>query len=107
MDPSGLLGHRLRTDSESTNFDSFYRHLGGYTARSLTLESDIVNAFTGVLTALYDGDLGIYGLPEPDFDRAVLWHVRTGLSTSAGGKDSFPSWSWASAGSRVTAPAIS
>lgn len=107
VDSSGLLGHRLSADYEFTKFDRYRRHLESYTARSLALESDIVNAFTGVLTALYDGDLGIYGLPEPDFDRAVLWHVRTGPLTSVSGKNNFPSWSWASAGFIVTAPVIS
>ncbi|KAI0004688.1 hypothetical protein F4779DRAFT_621400 [Xylariaceae sp. FL0662B] len=100
QEPLQILDHRHHEDV----FSAFRRHLENYTARSLTLESDTVDAFKGVLTVLYDGDLGIYGLPVNDFDRAMLWHVLEELPTSASGKESFPSWSWASAGSTVTIP---
>ncbi|KAI1076712.1 hypothetical protein F5B20DRAFT_555249 [Whalleya microplaca] len=103
IDSTGLLGHLLVRAYED-GFSAFRRHLENYTARSLTLESDTVDAFIGILTVLYDGDLGIYGLPVKDFDRAMLWHVLEELPTSASGKDRFPSWSWASAGSSVTIP---
>ncbi|KAI1091500.1 heterokaryon incompatibility protein-domain-containing protein [Rostrohypoxylon terebratum] len=100
---TGLLGHRLKNGYED-QFDAFCRHLKNYTARSLTLQSDAVDAFIGILAGLYAGDLGIYGLPVIDFDRAMLWHALEELPTSASGKESFPSWSWASAGSGVTIP---
>lgn len=103
IDSTGLLGHRLMEGYEIV-FEAFRRHLEKYTARSLTHKSDNVNAFSGILTVLYDGDLGIYGLPVNDFDRAMLWHVLEELPTSASGKENFPSWSWASAGSSVTIP---
>lgn len=102
IDSTGLLGHRLIQGYDV--FGAFRRHLENYTARSLTLESDTVDAFKGILTVLYDGDLGIYGLPVNDFDRAMLWYDLEGQPTSASGKKSFPSWSWASAASRVRIP---
>lgn len=96
VESDGLLGHMLVSGSESC-FDNFRRHLGQYTARSLTYKSDTVNAFTGILAALYDGDLGIYGLPEEDFDRALLWNSFKKPLISTSDKEGLPSWSWASA----------
>ncbi|KAJ3564682.1 hypothetical protein NPX13_g7757 [Xylaria arbuscula] len=87
-----------------TQFEDFVRHLESYTARSLTYQSDILNAFIGILTTLYKTKLGIYGLPETDFDQALLWYCKTEQMPKM--DSSFPSWSWASVSEIVTAPII-
>ncbi|KAI0411374.1 HET-domain-containing protein [Xylaria grammica] len=89
----------------TTQFQDFVRHLESYTARSLTYPLDVLNAFMGILTTLYKTDLGIYGLPETDFDQALLWYCKTEQMPKMN-KNSFPSWSWASVSGIITAPTI-
>ncbi|KAI1294272.1 HET-domain-containing protein [Xylaria venustula] len=84
-------------------FDDFVRHLESYTERSLTHQSDILDAFTGILTTLYEGGLSIYGLPEADFDQALLWYSDTRWRTTVD-TSNFPSWSWPSVTGTVTVP---
>ncbi|KAI1426759.1 HET-domain-containing protein [Xylaria sp. FL1777] len=88
-----------------TQFEDFVRHLESYTARSLTRQSDALNAFMGILTTLYKTNLGIYGLPETDFDQALLWYCETKQMPKMD-NNRFPSWSWASVSEIVTAPTI-
>ena len=88
---------------DTTKFHDFVRHLESYTKRSLTYQSDILNAFLGILTTLYDGGSSIYGLPEADFDQAMLWHGDTKRRLTVV-VNNFPSWSWASVAGVVTAP---
>ncbi|KAH0496465.1 hypothetical protein TgHK011_003819 [Trichoderma gracile] len=79
----------------------FVRCLTEYTRKSLTHQSDILNAFQGILSMLYDGGPVMYGLPEADFDRALLWHCKAQpISTVAA--VGYPSWSWASVSQAVT-----
>lgn len=59
----------------------YWRHLEEYTKRSLTYQSDIYNAFTGVLTALFGEDKTVYGLPELYLDKALLWRLGEDTST--------------------------
>ncbi|KAI0430413.1 heterokaryon incompatibility protein-domain-containing protein [Xylaria sp. FL1042] len=86
----------------ATKFNDFVRHLESYTARSLSHQSNILDAFKGILTALYEGDLSIYGLPEANFDQALLWYCRAKWRPTVGAS-SFPSWSWPSVTGTVTA----
>lgn len=96
---------RLHASDDMSTFEDFARHLTSYTDRSLMKQSDIPNAFTGILTSLYAGDNGIRGLPEADFDHAMLWHCDTEYKNgSALQKTIFPSWSWASTSQRVIVP---
>lgn len=88
-----------------TEFQNFVRYLELYTLRSLTHQSDILDAFMGILTTLYKGDLGICGLPEADFDQALLWYCKAKQLSNVD-TVSFPSWSWASASEAVAAPII-
>lgn len=85
---------------------AYQRHLGRYRRRKLSHVSDLVNAFTGILHALYGKDGVYHGLPLPELDRALLWKpMRTygprsrntrRVSFSTTNAD-FPSWSWAAA----------
>ncbi|KAK5651201.1 hypothetical protein OQA88_12708 [Cercophora sp. LCS_1] len=78
------------------------------TSRKLSHTSDLLNAFTGILQALYGKDGTYYGLPLPDFDRALLWTPawRSAYSPSPTPENkldnpAFPSWSWASAHAEI------
>ncbi|GAW16526.1 hypothetical protein ANO14919_059560 [Xylariales sp. No.14919] len=105
-DRSGMTQFGINNFVKSrTQFEDFVRHLESYTARSLTYPLDMLNAFMGILTTLYKSDLGIYGLPEIDFDQALLWYCKTEQMPKMD-NNSFPSWSWASVSEIVTAPTI-
>ncbi|OTA04513.1 hypothetical protein A9Z42_0051170 [Trichoderma parareesei] len=72
---AGIAGNRTR-------FQELVRHLEAYTRRSLTQHSDILDAFQGILTTLYNSRLHIYGLPEADFGEALLWYCKTNHITT-------------------------
>ncbi|EEU35860.1 uncharacterized protein NECHADRAFT_77274 [Fusarium vanettenii 77-13-4] len=86
-------------------FTNFVRHLESYTARSLTNQADILNAFTGVLASVYQGERCFHGLPEADFDQALLWYCKDNDRPTRSGEDC-PSWSWTSVSEEVTGPVI-
>ncbi|KAI9713910.1 MAG: hypothetical protein M1820_000640 [Bogoriella megaspora] len=73
-----------------------------YTARQLSYEMDVLNAFAGVSnviskqmkTALF------FGLPERHFQQAMLW-FSAGCSKPRPGVPHIPSWSWAAWSGRV------
>ncbi len=84
-------------------YDNVYAYsydLTRYTKRSMTYQSDMLRAFSGILAALrplFRGEF-IYGLPETELDLALLWRPSGMLSRNvdpATGKALFPSWSWA------------
>ncbi|KAI1737653.1 HET-domain-containing protein [Xylaria scruposa] len=105
-DKAGMTQFGINNFAESTTqFEDFVRHIESYTARSLTYPLDVLNAFMGILTTLYKANLGIYGLPETDFDQALLWYCKTEQMPKTD-NNSFPSWSWASVSKIVTAPTI-
>ncbi|KAG2036288.1 heterokaryon incompatibility protein-domain-containing protein [Suillus americanus] len=78
-----------------------------YTPRHLTVESDIVNAFTGVTNALAMAfELGDpdrvfqYGMMMPDIHLTLLWQhdpqtPRARRLLPDGGTSPWPSWAWA------------
>lgn len=84
-----------------------YEHLvNDYTAKELSYDSDILNAFEGVLQNVFEGiSPVINGLPERHFDAALLW-VSVGQATRRKGATeiteagtgnsihSYPSWAW-------------
>lgn len=81
----------------------YFAHLGVYSGRSLTFQSDIYNAFIGIANKVYEADVLAYGLPRPDFDQALLWSL---CYVQINGRDAesitLPSWSWASIEDRIT-----
>ncbi|KAL4755573.1 HET domain-containing protein [Aspergillus foveolatus] len=75
-----LLSTRLVISEDMSRFDSFKRHLRHYSTRKLTYRSDAYNALFGILKSLYKGsERIIHGLPEVDFDRALLWRGVTDM----------------------------
>jgi hypothetical protein len=65
-----------------------------FTQRTLTYDTDMVNAASGILRAMY-GDRTSYGMPWDYFNIAIHWHPSTfnhGLRMFSGANQ-FPSWS--------------
>jgi hypothetical protein len=83
-----------------STFEQFATHLGTYSSRKLSYESDTYNAFAGVFRALYHSlDGYIYGLPERDFDVAITWGAfpLSNLDRPREVRDAIlPTWSWGS-----------
>ena len=85
-------GHPLISND---HFSSFTEIVQDYTYRNLGFASDILNAFIGILSALTlsRGTRFLFGLPEQNFDTALLWTSTSGLLVFED-HTSFPSWSW-------------
>ncbi|TAQ91312.1 hypothetical protein B7494_g294 [Chlorociboria aeruginascens] len=88
-----------RQVSRSKNALNYTRRLWETTVKALlsrdfSLDGDIVNAFEGVSKTMRP-ELGSfhYGLPENNFDRALLWHTNAVYPIAR--RPGFPSWSWA------------
>ncbi|KAF2968923.1 hypothetical protein GQX73_g4645 [Xylaria multiplex] len=81
--------------SPDTSHERYAEQVSEYSQRNLTYNSDIVNAFLGVL-----GSFGqhIYGLPLTIFDQAILWYPgdRQGTPRLPVTGQELPSWSWIS-----------
>lgn len=94
-------GIRLWPDEPQENhFSAYAFHLHAYTGRSLRYQSDICNAFVGIVHALYPTpDCSIFSMPRPSFNRALRWSSRaTRLET----RSTFPSWAWSSIAAEIT-----
>jgi hypothetical protein len=67
-----------------------------YNSRTLTYDSDILNAFLGVMTQMCEGfPAGFYGgLPEFYFTICLLWQPSNGLRPRFPNAECAPSWSW-------------
>ncbi|KAF7532580.1 hypothetical protein G7054_g7816 [Neopestalotiopsis clavispora] len=101
---------RRNNSTELLTTRQFVRAVEEYTSRNLTIEEDRVEAFAGLITASVDvGDkisevsLLRHGHPLSFFETALTWHPVSDPPTRlpANGKPFTPSWSWASAGSKV------
>lgn len=91
----------------SDSFGSYKLAVEDYTRRNLTVESDIVDALTGVTNALVVAfELGDpasafqYGMILTELHHALLWQhdphtPRARRSLAEGGDLSWPSWAWA------------
>lgn len=91
---------------ELYDVDKYFSHLTEYTKRKLSFESDVYNAFAGIIDALYGEKAGVtYGLPLADFDHALLWRAKDSDSTRRSASSvMLPTWSWASVDGEVAAP---
>jgi len=80
-----------------------YRHIREYSGRSLTFDSDALNAFRGIISTV--STFAYYGLPfletqtaDSAFARALVWRS-TGYSPSGQRirrREGYPTWSWTS-----------
>ncbi|CAN9426899.1 unnamed protein product [Alternaria alternata] len=71
-----------------------------YTTRNLTFETDIVDAFAGVMAAIDDDEL-FWGIPHSRFCEWLVWDVAKVPPETISGQRrdcglSIPSWSWLS-----------
>ncbi|KAI9772807.1 MAG: hypothetical protein M1839_002280 [Geoglossum umbratile] len=87
-------------DEEPLGFWQYSSVVREYTARQLTFNGDILNAFQGlssVLASSYGEIKYHWGLPEAYFDCAILWQPEARLQRRASDSPTtvFPSWSWA------------
>lgn len=80
----------------------FFGSVEAYSERTLSYETDIEKAFSGVLRSYFGEDYA-YGSPLRSFDAALRWTSSLGLSQRRRSTDNdvFPSWSWLSAIGRV------
>ncbi|KAH7062142.1 heterokaryon incompatibility protein-domain-containing protein [Macrophomina phaseolina] len=95
----GLLSsdNDLKASEDTCTILRFKHHLEEYLKRKLRYESDIYNAFAGVFRSIYKepGEY-IYGMPERDFDSAILWCALTYYELHDSAGIVLPSCSWAS-----------
>jgi hypothetical protein len=83
------------------SLDDYCTLVHEYTQRNLTYEDDILNAFTGILTALdkiFPAGFW-FGIPEMFFTACLLWQPETTITRRCLSGDNFyesnfPSWSW-------------
>lgn len=88
------LSANINLDDNALRLYSLYTTI--YSRRSLTKQSDALNAFAGILQALAKStykDGFSWALPHQDLNWALLWQPQGG---SHRGKKLFPSWSWLS-----------
>lgn len=82
------------------NFRLYARAVEGYSVRSLSFDSDALNAFAGIMNYLRPIMRSgyVYGLPETELDEALLWQpvglIKRRLDSDSG-QPIFPSWTWA------------
>lgn len=98
------VDHNYRPDrlplKAEIDFRVYARSVEEYSARSLSFESDALNAFAGVMNYLRPIMRSgyIYGLPQTVLDEALSWKpkglIRRRVHTDSG-TSIFPSWSWA------------
>lgn len=94
-----LQMHRLAENK----YGAYQRHLSSYRRRTLGNDSDLCNAFTGILESLYGKGSSSFGLPHQDFDKALLWlpigqspgQILRYLDTAT------PTWSWSSISGQI------
>ncbi|KAI1337195.1 heterokaryon incompatibility protein-domain-containing protein [Xylariaceae sp. FL0016] len=102
QDPGGDQPSLNAVDIES--IDGYYRAVELYSQRTLTFQSDILEAFKGIVqvsSARLDTEF-IFGLPEKCFVRSLLWEpgqIERHLAWLP--ELGIPSWSWASWNSSV------
>ena len=89
----------LRGTDHLVNFQAYATVVQNFSARQLTFEWDLLNAFAGIMSYFeprFRSDF-IFGLPASELDLALLWQPLgdTSRRKNADGSPLFPSWSWA------------
>ncbi|KAF2457619.1 hypothetical protein BDY21DRAFT_344350 [Lineolata rhizophorae] len=89
------------------NFEQYTNLVEEYTMRQMSYQTDILDAFTGVLNSLRNSFRGafVFGLPITELDAALIWEPDGRLERRThpeNGEPIFPSWSWAGWIGKVT-----
>ena len=101
---------KLRWHRTESTWSAYARHVGRYRHRSLRHNSDILNAFMGIVTALYPGRNVYCGVPLSEIDLGLLWAPQPASSQEAQVSTvnavldpsiRLPSWTWASSASEI------
>lgn len=99
-DVAAVTQSEYEDDQLGSFFWQYASHLRAYSGRKLSYESDTYNAFAGIFRSLYDSLEGyIYGLPDRDFDVAIMWGARPISSLDCPREIHdvvLPTWSWGS-----------
>lgn len=74
---------------------TYWRAVSKYTARTLSYESDILEAFTDFLNDSFP-PAHYFGFPTEHIEEAFLWHLSEPGRRRENTPESFPTWSWAS-----------
>ncbi|KUJ14494.1 HET-domain-containing protein [Mollisia scopiformis] len=96
----------ILSSTGESSWKAYQRHVPRYRHRKLSHESDLLNALTGILNALYPESDIYHGLPLPELDIALLWTrqadwLRRQDKSEAKLSTLFPSWSWASSPAEI------
>lgn len=95
---AGERAKRIREERQPV-WNSYRRAVIEYTKRTISDESDVVNAFQGIASLLqpaFKGDF-LFGLPETELDIALLWQPNSLIRRRVNPETKaplFPSWSW-------------
>lgn len=78
------------------SWSTYKSRLHEYTARSLTVESDVLNACLGVLNSMRINvkDSFVGGVPRNTLLRGLLWQPASSIRRRSYSNIPFPSWSW-------------
>lgn len=100
---SATTGALFRTENFSLDpFSNYKERVEEYSKRTLSNQSDILDAFSGISSTLYSPytELFFFGLPQSSFDAALLWtpDAADGPFRQRFSADDLvlPSWSWIS-----------
>jgi hypothetical protein len=91
LDPEQYLTELPR--QHLSTLDRYHNLISAYRSRQLTLESDALNAFSGVISA-FRRELNtevVWDIPVAQFNETILWEPLIHDPTSR--RDFFPSWS--------------
>lgn len=91
-----ILSARQWLSTTKWRFREYLKIIQEYSARSLSFESDRLDAISGCLSLLTQakGTRFLNGLPSTDFHYALLWRKGRAGQINRPSND-FPSWSWA------------
>lgn len=83
--------------SHDRQLSAYYQAVSGFSARELTFQSDLINAFQGILKSFglkIDGLDNVFhwGLPTCAFDQAICWQTDSHCPSLR--RPEYPSWSW-------------
>lgn len=87
-------GSTININETEWDFKHYDALVSTYTGRSLTNQSDALNACRGVLNVISKNtnQTFIFGLPVGDIHRALLWKPHHDNTVTR--RENFPSWSW-------------
>jgi hypothetical protein len=86
----------ILSEQRGRGIDRYFSMVQDFSSRRLTRPNDVLNAFSGIMTAL-NRELWAFvqGLPRRHFVHALTWSAKADYSSPPQRRDGFPSWTWA------------